>query len=86
MDALLPQVILGSFSWGASKTKIKKKEGSEGAEVALETDHQTVHNPVAVNSISPNQNLTPTSSLSPWPASRSLDMRNSHIDIDLMRG
>nr|ACU18501.1 unknown [Glycine max] len=80
------QVILGSFSWGASKTKIKKKEGSEGAEVAMETDHQTVHNPVAVNSISPNQNLTPTSSLSPWPASRPLDMRNSHIDIDLMRG
>jgi len=86
LDSLLLQVILGSFSWGASKTKIKKKEGSEGAEVAMETDHQTVHNPVAVNSISPNQNLTPTSSLSPWPASRPLDMRNSHIDIDLMRG
>ncbi|XP_061373545.1 AT-hook motif nuclear-localized protein 9-like [Gastrolobium bilobum] len=80
------QVIVGSFLWGGSKTKNKKKEGSEGAEVALESDHQEVHNPVAVNSISPNQNLTPTSSLSPWPASRPLDMRNSHIDIDLMRG
>ncbi|KAK7389975.1 hypothetical protein VNO78_25272 [Psophocarpus tetragonolobus] len=80
------QVIVGSFTWGGSKTKTKKKEGSESAEVAIETDHQTVHNPVAVNSISPNQNLTPTSGLSPWPASRPLDMRNSHIDIDLMRG
>ncbi|KAK7292657.1 hypothetical protein RJT34_15508 [Clitoria ternatea] len=80
------QVILGSFAWGGSKTKIKKKEGSETAEAAIELDHQVVHNPVAVNSISPNQNLTPTSSLSPWPASRPLDMRNSHIDIDLMRG
>lgn len=86
LDALLPQVIVGSFTWGGSKTKIKKKEPSEVAEVAIETDHQTVHNPVAMNSISPNQNLTPTSSISPWPASRSLDMRNSHIDIDLMRG
>lgn len=72
--------------WGGSKTKNKKTEDSEGAEVAMEPDHQAVHNPVAVNSIPPNQNLTPTSPLSPWPASRPLDMRNSHIDIDLMRG
>jgi len=86
LDVLLPQVIVGSFTWGGSKTKMKKKEPSEGAEVTIETDHQTVHNPVAVNSLSPNQNLTPTPSLSPWPASRPLDMRNSHIDIDLMRG
>lgn len=78
-------MIVGSFLWGGLKSKNKKKEGSEGA---VESDHQgVVHNPVALNSISPNQNLTPTSSLSPWPAaSRSLDMRNSHVDIDLMRG
>ncbi|KAK7340244.1 hypothetical protein VNO77_20943 [Canavalia gladiata] len=81
------QVIVGSFIWGGSKTKNKKKESSEvGAEVAVESDHQGVHNPVALNSISPNQNLTPTSSLSPWSTSRPLDMRNSHVDIDLMRG
>ncbi|KAJ1381282.1 PPC domain [Sesbania bispinosa] len=84
--ASLVQVIVGSFMWGGSKTKNKKREDSEGAEVGIESDHQVVHNPVAVNSIPPNQNLTPTSSLSPWPASRPLDMRNSHIDIDLMRG
>lgn len=81
------QVIVGSFTWGRSKTKVTKKEGSEVAEAAIESDnHQTVHNPVALDSISLNQNLTPTSSLNPWPASRPLDMRNSHIDIDLMRG
>ncbi|KAK7295062.1 hypothetical protein RJT34_17965 [Clitoria ternatea] len=80
------QVIVGSFIWGGSRIKNKKKEGSEGAEVAVESDHQGVHNPVALNSISPNQNLTPTSSLSPWSTSRPLDMRNSHVDIDLMRG
>ncbi|XP_015947284.1 AT-hook motif nuclear-localized protein 9 [Arachis duranensis] len=75
------QVVVGSFIWGGSKAKKQKKEGSsEGAEVAMEPDHQTVHN------ISPNQNLTPTSSLSPWPSSRPMDMRHSHIDIDLMRG
>lgn len=66
--------------YGGPKTKAKKNEDSDGAEVPIETDHQGVHNPVAVNSIPSNQNL------SPWSASRSMDMRNSHIDIDLMRG
>ncbi|KAJ1408600.1 PPC domain [Sesbania bispinosa] len=80
------QVIVGSFQWSGSRTKNKKKEGSDGAEVGVESDHQGVHNPVALNSISSNQNLTPTSSLSPWSVSRPLDMRNSHVDIDLMRG
>lgn len=81
-------MVVGSFLWGGSKTKTKKKEGSEGAEVAVESDHQGVHNPVALNSISPNQNLNPTPpSLSPWSTSRPpMDMRNSHVDIDLMRG
>ncbi|PNY10554.1 AT hook motif DNA-binding family protein [Trifolium pratense] len=85
------QVILGSFMWGGQKTKKQKIEDSEGQEVGIEADHHQhhqhgVHNPVAMNNISsPNQNLTP-SSLNSWPASRSLDMRNSHIDIDLMRG
>ncbi|KAK4268789.1 hypothetical protein QN277_022028 [Acacia crassicarpa] len=89
------QVIVGSFIWGGSKTKSKKKEAAEEAEVAMESDHQhphhhhhqAVHNPPALNSISPNQNLTQASSMSSWPAaSRQLDMRNSHVDIDLMRG
>ncbi|XP_057454600.1 AT-hook motif nuclear-localized protein 9-like [Lotus japonicus] len=84
--ASLIQVIVGSFMWGGSKTKNKNKQDSENAEVAMESDHHAVHNPVAVNSISSNQNLTPISSLSSWPASRQLDMRNSHIGIDLMRG
>ncbi|MED6217082.1 hypothetical protein PIB30_014541 [Stylosanthes scabra] len=80
------QVIVGSFIWGGSRTKNKKKESSEGVEAAMESDHQAVHNPAALNSISASQNLTQTPSLSPWPASRPLDMRNSHVDIDLMRG
>jgi hypothetical protein len=74
--------------WGGQKTKNKKNEDSEGQEVGIEADHHQhgVHNPVPMNSISsPNQNLTP-SALNSWPASRSLDMRNSHIDINLMRG
>ncbi|XP_019460592.1 PREDICTED: AT-hook motif nuclear-localized protein 9-like isoform X1 [Lupinus angustifolius] len=78
------QVIIGSFISGGLKAKKMRKEASE---IVMVSDHQAVHNPVvAVNSISSNQNFTPSSSPSPWPASRPLDMRNSHIDIDLMRG
>ncbi|KAF7826033.1 AT-hook motif nuclear-localized protein 9-like [Senna tora] len=77
------QVIVGSFLWGGSKTKNKKKDVEE---VAVESDHQAVHNPIAMNNIMANQNLTPTSSIGAWPASRAMDMRNSHVDIDLMRG
>ncbi|CAL0308212.1 unnamed protein product [Lupinus luteus] len=80
------QVIIGSFMLGGSKAKKIKKDASEGAEVAMESDHLAVHNPVAISSMSSNQNFIPTSSPSPWPASCPLDMRNSHIDIDLMRG
>ncbi|KAI4355051.1 hypothetical protein L6164_003865 [Bauhinia variegata] len=82
------QVIVGSFVWGGSRTKNKKKEDGEGAEVGMDSDHHGVHTPAALNSISQNQTqtLTPTSSIGGWPASRPLDMRNSHIDIDLMRG
>jgi len=75
-------VIVGSFLWGGgSKTKNKKVEGPEGA-----SDHQTVENPVTPTSVQPSQNLTPTSSMGVWPGSRPVDMRNTHVDIDLMRG
>ncbi|KAK2415799.1 AT-hook motif nuclear-localized protein [Trifolium repens] len=81
------KVMVGTFLWGRLNAKNKKKESSEDAEGAVESVHQGAHNPGALNSISPNQNLTPTSSLSPWSAaSRPMDMRNSHADIDLMRG
>ncbi|XP_004492719.1 AT-hook motif nuclear-localized protein 11-like isoform X1 [Cicer arietinum] len=85
----LVKVTVGTFQWGRLKGKYKKKGSSQDASVvAVESDHQGIHNPVALNSILPNQqNLTsPTSSLSPWSASRPMDMRNSHVDIDLMRG
>ncbi|OAY62312.1 AT-hook motif nuclear-localized protein 9 [Manihot esculenta] len=77
------QVIVGSFIWGGSKTKNKKGEGPEGAR---DMDHQAVENPVTPTSVPPGQNLTPTSSVGLWPGSQSLDMRNAHVDIDLMRG
>lgn len=74
---------MGSFIWGGSKTKNKKGEGPEGAR---DMDHQAVENPVTPTSVPPGQNLTPTSSVGLWPGSQSLDMRNAHVDIDLMRG
>ncbi|KAF5451580.1 hypothetical protein F2P56_026673 [Juglans regia] len=82
--ASVVQVIVGSFMWGGgSKTKNKKKEASEGA---IDSEHQTIDNPDALTSIPPTQNLSPTTSMGVWPASRAVDMRNAHIDIDLMRG
>ncbi|CAK7348077.1 unnamed protein product [Dovyalis caffra] len=82
------QVIVGSFLWGGSKSKNKKMEGQGGAR---DSDHQTVENPVTPTSVQPSQNLpsqnlTPTSSMGVWPGSRPVDVRNTHVDIDLMRG
>lgn len=74
---------MGSFIWGGSKMKIKKSGGHESAG---EAENQTVEHLVSPNTIQPTQNLTPTSSVGVWPGSRSLDMRDSHADIDLMRG
>ncbi|XP_061371532.1 AT-hook motif nuclear-localized protein 7-like [Gastrolobium bilobum] len=46
------QVVVCSFPWSGSKTKKRKREGSESE---VESEHQGVHNPVAVNnSIYPN--------------------------------
>lgn len=75
---------MGSFLWGGSKTKNSKRQ--EPIEAPTDSDHQEADNPLAMNSIPQNQNLTPTSSVGIWPASRALDMRNAHVDIDLMRG
>ena len=77
-------MIVGSFIWGGSKTKSKKKEAIEGV---TDFDHQTVDNSsVTFNSMPPDQNFTQVSSLAGWPSPRPLDMRSSHADIDLMRG
>lgn len=76
-------MIVGSFIWGGSKTKSKKKEASEGA---IDSEHQTADNPDALTGIPPAQNLSPTSSMGVWPGSRGVEMRNAHADIDLMRG
>ncbi|XP_050385295.1 AT-hook motif nuclear-localized protein 9 [Argentina anserina] len=77
------QVIVGSFIWGSSKTKTKKKDAIEGV---TNFDHQIVDNSVPYNSMPPDQNFPQGSSLVGWPSPRPLDMRNSHGDIDLMRG
>ncbi|KAJ9188346.1 hypothetical protein P3X46_003711 [Hevea brasiliensis] len=77
------QVIVGSFLWGGSKTKNKKGEGPEGGR---DLDHQTVENPVTPTSVPPSQNLPPTSAVGLWPGSQPVDLRNTHVDIDLMRG
>ncbi|KAK4848998.1 hypothetical protein QYF36_019579 [Acer negundo] len=77
------QVIVGSFLWGGSKMKNKKGEAPEGVR---NLEHQTVDNPVTPTGVQQSQNLTPTSSVGVWGGSQPMDMRNAHIDIDLMRG
>lgn len=74
---------MGSFLWGGSKTKNKKGEASEGIR---DLEHQTAENQVTPTTVPPSQNLSQTSSVGVWPGSRQMDMRNAHVDIDLMRG
>lgn len=77
-------MIVGSFIWGNSKTKNKMGESVEGAG---DSERQTVDHPITTPTTVPaSQNLTPASSMGVWPGSRQLDMRNSPVDIDLMRG
>lgn len=70
------QVIVGSFIWGGSRLKNKKGE----SQVLKDSDDL-----LTPTSITPSQNLS-ASPTSVWPGARSMDMRNTHVDIDLMRG
>ncbi|KAL9228926.1 hypothetical protein vseg_004454 [Gypsophila vaccaria] len=64
------QVIVGSFIWTSQKTQKTTEGGGD-------SQHYTVDS-------QPNQNMmTNSSSMNTW---QTLDMRNSHVDIDLMRG
>ncbi|XP_042376374.1 AT-hook motif nuclear-localized protein 9-like [Zingiber officinale] len=77
------QVIVGSFIYTGFKAKNKAKVSikTNHPEAALQFgDEQTT--PFAAP---PNANLT-SPIIAGWPGSRQLDMRNAHIDIDLMRG
>ena len=76
------QVIVGSFLCGNSKAKNRAGESQESASGL---DHQTVDYAATQSTIQPTHNLTPTSSMDVWPGSRSVDMQNAHVDIDLMR-
>ncbi|KAK9757959.1 hypothetical protein RND81_01G196600 [Saponaria officinalis] len=68
------QVVVGSFIWTSQNTNQKMQKVREGGG---ESQHYTVET-------QPSQNLmTNSSSMATW---QTLDMRNSHVDIDLMRG
>ncbi|XP_043716754.1 AT-hook motif nuclear-localized protein 9-like [Telopea speciosissima] len=79
------QVIVGSFVYGGSKSKNKTKAGPE---TGADSDKPTGDKSTTPTNASPIQTLTPTPSMTGWPVlgSRPMDMRNSHIDIDLTRG
>ncbi|KAG0491647.1 hypothetical protein HPP92_004700 [Vanilla planifolia] len=75
------QVIVGSFIYGGSKSKSKAKVNEESMEPPqVEGEEQQ----------SPPSSILPSHSHhhhGPWAASgRQPDIRNAHVDIDLMRG
>ncbi|PKI39982.1 hypothetical protein CRG98_039645 [Punica granatum] len=72
------QVIIGSFSWGSSKMKNKKGDGSERARVSDSLIGSQTSTPLS-------QNLTPLP-LGVWRDSQPTDLEDVHVDIDLMRG
>lgn len=79
------QVVVGSFIWSTSKTNLKIKEGSDGGG---DSEHYSADSTMmAPPSGRLSQNLTsPTSSMGAWTSPQTMDLRNSHLDIDLMRG
>lgn len=79
----LVQVIVGSFVYGGSKSKNK---AGAGLESGADSDLPTGDKSATPTSAPTNQTHTPNSAMSGWPGSRPVDMRNTHIDIDLTRG
>ncbi|KAL2892233.1 AT-hook motif nuclear-localized protein 9 [Bienertia sinuspersici] len=79
------QVIVGTFLWTNSKTNSKIKEGNEGGG---ESEHYTVDSTlIAPPNCQQNQDLpSPNSAMGAWASPQTLDMRNTHMDIDLRRG
>ncbi|XP_008778759.2 AT-hook motif nuclear-localized protein 9-like [Phoenix dactylifera] len=78
------QVIVGSFIYGGSKTKNKTKTGQESGH---ESEHPVGDKLQSITTSAVfNQNLAPPSVMGGWTGSRQMDVRNTHIDIDLTRG
>lgn len=72
------QVIIGSFSWGSSKMKNKKGDGSEGARVSDSLIGSPTSTPLSQNLTQPPMGV--------WRYSQPSDLDDVHVDIDLMRG
>lgn len=78
------QVIVGSFIWTTLKTKPKIVKGTEG-------DGDSQHFSVGSTMLAPpsdeqSHNLFRNTSMGGWASPpQAVDMRNSHVDIDLMR-
>ncbi|PKA53921.1 Putative DNA-binding protein ESCAROLA [Apostasia shenzhenica] len=85
LKALSPvQVMVGSFTYGGSKSKGKNKANQEGAEA----DQLAEDKRGTPSSSLPGQSHASSSLLGGWAiaARQQPDIRNAHIDIDLMRG
>lgn len=75
------QVIAGSFTYGS--TKLKNKTAT-GPETSLEYDNPTSDdNLVTPTSGAPSHSFSPSTAMGGWPSSRSTDLRNTNIGLDL---
>uniref|UniRef100_A0A7C8YGC1 AT-hook motif nuclear-localized protein n=1 Tax=Opuntia streptacantha TaxID=393608 RepID=A0A7C8YGC1_OPUST len=78
------QVIAGSFTWATSKTKPKIGKGTDGGgDSEMFPANSTMGAPPTGRQ---SQNLSPSTSMGTWASPQAMDMRNCHVDIDLMRG
>ncbi|XVE57874.1 hypothetical protein DITRI_Ditri04bG0125500 [Diplodiscus trichospermus] len=76
------QLVVCSFVYGGSKTKNKQLASPKGSEDSI----PQLGSKSAMSTSAPStQNFTPPS-MSVWPGSRPVDLRNPHMDIDLTRG
>lgn len=78
------QLVVGSFIWATSKTKPKTGKGTEvDSNSELFSLDSTMAAPPSSRQ---SENLSPSTSMGAWGNPQALDMRNSHVGIDLMRG
>ncbi|XP_050227946.1 AT-hook motif nuclear-localized protein 5 [Mercurialis annua] len=79
------QVVACSFVHGASKTKDKSIGRPKASKESATLSGEKEVTPKPTIPQNDPQNFSP-SPMHAWPISRSVDMRNPHSDIDLMRG
>ncbi|XP_031501953.1 AT-hook motif nuclear-localized protein 11-like [Nymphaea colorata] len=80
------QVIVGSFTYGGRKTQSKQESSDQVRSEPPMAPNIGMSDKTGASSGMMHSQSPGVVSQSGWPGSRSMDIRNSHIDIDLTRG